>query len=186
MTRLIAGVMVVAQFAASPPVDSSLRFEVASIKRNRSGSDMVEGGTLPGGRANAQNVTLVNLMVMAYSMPPDRIEGGAPWTRTDRFDVAAAGNRNASVGETRRMMQTLLAERFKLKTRIEARDRPVFDMVVVRDDRRLGPRLKSTSECAAQPARESLPPSGPPNLSSPACGTIAFGGSVFRGPGTCW
>ncbi len=176
---VLSAVVATAQAPLAPPA-----FEVASIKRNRSGSDMVEGGTLPGGRANARNVTLVNLMIMAFSMPPDRIEGGPPWVSTDRFDVSAVGNRNASVAETRQMMQTLLAERFKLKTRVEQRDRPIFDLVTARDDRRLGPQLKSSSpECAGQPTRESLPPSGPPNLSSPACGTIAFGGNVFRGHG---
>src|SRR5215475_6563123 len=72
MHRLIIGLMLVGQsVAAGQPADSSLKFEVASIKRNRSGSDMVEGGTQPGGRANARNVTLVNLMIMAYAMPPD-------------------------------------------------------------------------------------------------------------------
>jgi uncharacterized protein (TIGR03435 family) len=184
MHRLIVGVMVVAHFvAAGQPPESSLKFEVASIKRNRSGSDMAEGGSQPGGRVNARNVTLVNLMIMAYAMGPDRIEGGPSWASTDRFDVAGVGNRNASVAETRLMMRNLLADRFKLTTRIEPRERPVFDMVMARDDRRLGPQLKSTSECAGQPTSEGLPPSGPPSLANPACGTIAFGGNVFRGHG---
>jgi uncharacterized protein (TIGR03435 family) len=105
--------------------------------------------------------------------------------RTDRYDVAAVGNRNASVAETRQMMQTLLAERFKLNVRLESRERPIFIMVIGRDDRRLGERLRpSTPDCAAQPSRESLPPaSGPPSLTNPACGAIAFGGNVFRGHG---
>jgi uncharacterized protein (TIGR03435 family) len=183
--RLIIGIALVAQVAtARPPADVPPKFEVVSIKRNKSGSDMAEGGTLPGGRANARNVTLINLMIMAYAMPPDRIDGGPSWASTDRFDVAAVGNRNASLAETRQMMQTMLAERFKLKTRVEQRDRPVFDMVVARDDRRVGVQLTPTSECAGQPPPESLPPStARPNLANPACGTIAFGGNVFRGHG---
>src|SRR2546423_8026413 len=104
--------MVVAQLvAAAPPAGGPLKFEVASIKRNRSGSDMAEGGSQPGGRVNARNVTLVNLMIMAYAMPPDRIEGGPSWASSDRFDIAGVGNRNASVAETRQMMQSLLAGR---------------------------------------------------------------------------
>jgi uncharacterized protein (TIGR03435 family) len=159
-------------------------FEVASIKRNRSGSDMAEGGLQPGGRVNARNVTLVNLIIMAYAIPPDRIEGGPSWVSTDRFDVAAVGNRNASIAETRQMMRTLLAERFKLNARLEPRDRPVFDLVFARDDRRPGEQLRaSAAGCDSQPSRESQPPAGPPNVSSPACGTIAFGGNVFRGHG---
>jgi len=185
MTRLIIGAMLVAQVGGTPPAGASLKFEVASIKRNRSGSDVAEGGFQPGGRINARNVTLVNLIIAAYAMPPDRIEGGPSWASVDRFDVAAVGNRNASVAETRQMMQTLLADRFKLKARIEPRERPVFEMMIARDDRRLGPQLKtSATECAAQrTSSENLPPSGPPYLANPACGTIAFGGGLLRGHG---
>jgi uncharacterized protein (TIGR03435 family) len=185
VTRLVIALMLVAQSAAAPPAGSPLKFEVASIKHNQSGSDMAEGGTLPGGRVNARNVTLVNLVIMAYATPPDRIEGGPSWVSADRFDIAATGNRNASVAETRQMMQALLADRFKLKTRIEPRDRPVFDMVIAREDRLLGPQLKpSPTECAGQPGGESLPPPArPPDLANPTCGTIAFGGNVFRGHG---
>ena len=184
MARLLIGVILLGQVVAAQSAVSSLNFEVASIKRNRSGSDMAEGGSQPGGRVNARNVTLVNLMIMAYAMPPDRIEGGPAWAASDRFDVAGVGNRNVSVAETRQMMQNLLADRFKLKTRIEPRDRPVFDMAIARDDGRLGAQLSSSSDCAGQPPRESLPPaSAPPDLTKPACGTIAFGGNVFRGHG---
>src|SRR5262249_48782940 len=100
----LAGVRYVVVAQAADP-QKALAFEVASIKRNRSGSDMAEGGSQPGGRVNARNVTLVNLIVMAFTMPPDRIEGGPSWVSTDRFDVAAVGNRNASVADTRQMMR---------------------------------------------------------------------------------
>src|SRR5947207_2499224 len=83
--------------AAAQTPSSPLAFEVASIKRNQSGDDLAEGGFQPGGRINARNVTLVNLIVAAYALPPDRIEGGPSWVNTDRFDVVAVGNRNASV-----------------------------------------------------------------------------------------
>src|SRR2546428_2577384 len=94
--------------AAAQTPSSPLSFEVASIKRNQSGDEIAEGGFQPGGRINARNVTLVNLIIAAYAFPPDRIEGGPSWANTDRFDVVAVGNRNASVAETRQMMQTLL------------------------------------------------------------------------------
>jgi uncharacterized protein (TIGR03435 family) len=175
--------LTLATVAAQTP-SSPLAFEVASIKRNQSGDDIAEGGFQPGGRINARNVTLVNLIVAAYALPPDRIEGGPSWTNSDRFDVVATGNRKASVAETRQMMQTLLGDRFKLKTRTAPRERPLFELTT-RQDRRLGPQLKaSAAECAgASGSRESLPPSGPPSLDKPACGTIAFGGGLLRGHG---
>jgi len=160
-----------------------LAFEVASIKRNRSGDDLAEGGFQPGGRINARNVTLINLMIAAYAT--NRIDGGPAWSKTDRFDVVAVGNRNASVAETREMMRTLLADRFKLVTRTEMREEPIFDLRVISQNGQLGPQLKPASPpCPTDTtSRESLPPSSPPDLNHPACGVVAFGGGVFRGHG---
>jgi uncharacterized protein (TIGR03435 family) len=159
------------------------QFEVASIKRNRSGDDVAEGGFQPGGRINARNVTLINLMIAAYAT--NKIDGGPAWSKTDRFDVVAVGNRSASVAETREMMRALLADRFKLVRRTEMREQPIFDLTVVSQNGQPGPQLKPASPpCPADTAtRENLPPSGPPDVSHPACGVIAFGGGVFRGHG---
>src|SRR5438552_3543707 len=100
MRRLIAliAALSIATVAAQTP-SSPVAFEAASIKRNRSGDEIAEGGFQPGGRINARNVTLLNLMIAAYGT--GRIDGGPSWVTTDRFDVVAIGNRNASVAETR-------------------------------------------------------------------------------------
>jgi uncharacterized protein (TIGR03435 family) len=159
-------------------------FDVASIKRNRSADEVAEGGFMPGGRIAAINVTLANLMVAAYNVAPDRIEGGPSWVRQDRFDVVATGNRNATVAETRLMLRSLLAERFALNSRTVARERPVFAMLPVREDRRPGPQLRLTDpKCAASRAAvESAPPeAGPPSPSDPPCGRVAFGGGLLSG-----
>ena len=48
------------------------------------------------------------------------------------------------------MIQNLLIERFKLVTRRETRDTPMYALVVARSDRRLGPQMKpSSADCAA-------------------------------------
>jgi uncharacterized protein (TIGR03435 family) len=185
LTCLLVGIrhdVVIAQAAAATE-RKPLAFEVASIKRNRSGDDLAEGGFQPGGRINARNVTLVNLMIAAYAT--NKIDGGPVWSKTDRFDVVAVGNRNASVAETREMMRTLLADRFKLVTRTEMREEPIFDLTVVSENGHLGPELKPASPpCPTDTStRENLPPSGPPDLNHPACGMVAFGGGVFRGHG---
>lgn len=180
---LVIAAMAVATIGAQTP-PSPLAFEVASIKRNQSGDEIAEGGFQPGGRINARNITLVNLIIAAYAFPPDRINGGPSWAKTDRFDVVAVGNRNASVAETRQMLRTLLDDRFKLKTRTEPRERPLFELAS-RQDRHLGPQLKTSAgeRTDVRISRESLPPSGPPSLDNPACGTIAFGGALLRGHG---
>ena len=185
-------VLICASFApaAWPPAlygqsqdQKPLAFEAATIKRNRSGTDFAEGGFQPGGRVNASNVSLSGLMVAAYAT--GKIDGGPAWARTDRFDVVAVGNRNASVAETRQMLRTLLADRFKLVTRTETREEPTFDLTLLRQDRQLGSQLKpAASDCSEATRSENLPPAtAAPNLEHPACGKIAFGGGLYRGHG---
>ena len=54
--------------AASAAAQSPPGFEVASIKRNLSGSDGTTINTLPGGRFVAANVTLMALIESAYGL----------------------------------------------------------------------------------------------------------------------
>src|SRR4051812_26528902 len=66
-----------------------LQFEVASVKPNKSGGGQVSIGIQPGGRFNASNVTLRDLIRIAYQVQPFQIVGGPDWLSSDRFDIAA-------------------------------------------------------------------------------------------------
>jgi uncharacterized protein (TIGR03435 family) len=71
---------------------------------------------------------------------------------SDRFDVNATANREVSLAELRSMLQTLLVERFRLKTHYETRQAPVYRLVLARRDK-LGPQLRrSEADCASAPA----------------------------------
>ena len=72
---------------ASPPA-----FEVASVKPNTSGTVQRCGGPQPGPLSCDSNVTLRQLIQMAYSQQAfDRreISGGPDWIDSGRFDVEA-------------------------------------------------------------------------------------------------
>jgi uncharacterized protein (TIGR03435 family) len=64
--------------------------------------------------------------------------------------VRAAAAGPAAIGkELPQLLRSLLADRFKVKTHIEPRELPVYDLVLARSDGRLGPELKpSTSDCS--------------------------------------
>src|SRR3954452_14477324 len=68
-------------------------FEVASVKRNKSGSNGVRLFFQPGGRFTAENVTLQFLIGAAYGDPRPladfQISGGPKWITSDRFDLVA-------------------------------------------------------------------------------------------------
>jgi uncharacterized protein (TIGR03435 family) len=136
-------------------------FEVTSVKPNTSGTLGIMIRTPPG-RFIATNVTLRMLIRSAYQNMPDfRMIGGPSWIDTDRFDVdatagSAAGPNTAE--QLRLMIQSLLEDRFKMKSHMETRELPIYLLVLARRDGKLGDHLKpATNEC-----KEIVPPPGAP------------------------
>jgi uncharacterized protein (TIGR03435 family) len=108
-----------------------LSFEVASLKATRPGA--IGGGLGPraGGETYiASNVSLRTLITTAYNVSNEQISGGPGWVDSDGFDLEAKTGRRVTREERLVMMQTLLAERFKLVLRRETRQVPVYIMTV--------------------------------------------------------
>ena len=80
-----------------------------------------------------------------------QVTGGPEWINSDRFDIVARGPEGAPTQRRFAMLRAMLADRFKLATDIETREQPVYLLLLVRPDGRLGPQLKrSTLPCAGQ------------------------------------
>ncbi len=150
---------------SQPP--ERLAFAVASIKQDKS-ADPRSGGFfpamqfLPGGRFVARNMPLFMIIAQAYNLPiqSDRLIGGPDWIREDKYDIEARSEEGtipagASVTvrdeRMRLMVQTLLAERFKMIIHREIKELPVYAVVV----RRGGPKLEKAAiqekDCASRP-----------------------------------
>lgn len=143
MIRVILGsVLAVAAFGQSAPT-----FEVASVKANRSG---VNGGALKrsGGRLTFENVSLRECIAFAYGIADGRDYelSGPEWLDFEKFDVAATFPPETSRERVREMMQTLLAERFRLKTHRESRQLKAFVLVVAKRGARLTAASKDSEE----------------------------------------
>src|SRR5215831_2251744 len=72
------------------------------------------------------------------------------WATTTRFTIEARAPSGATKDQMRLMMQSLLADRFKLKVHTESRTVPFFALSLAKKDK-LGPNLKTSrgsSECA--------------------------------------
>jgi hypothetical protein len=134
-------------------------FERAVITSNPSGETM--GGCCglqQGGRLTATNATVRDLIQSAhqrYGFDRREIEGGPAWIQAKRFDVVAEAAEEHVVDpdgvprKTWLMLQALLAERFKLKLRVEKRLRPLYVLALATPDGPLGPRLRrSDVDCA--------------------------------------
>lgn len=131
-------------------------FEVASVKRNTSIDTGDHSALEPGGRVVLTNMTLDNMIRGVFQVQRHELIVGAgvpSWFTSERWDIAAVGPPaadEASQHLVRVMVQNLLIDRFKLVTRREVRDTPVYALVVARADRRLGTQMKpSSADCAA-------------------------------------
>jgi uncharacterized protein (TIGR03435 family) len=139
--------------AQAPPV----AFEVASVKQSPpldpTGFMVRPGSADPGGRWSARNSTLLMLLKRAYPDfdKPGMIVGGPGWLDERRFDIDATAAGNPTTAQYPPLVQRLLADRFKLKARVEPRPVEVYALVVARADGRLGARLRPASpECLAE------------------------------------
>lgn len=148
---LAAGVACLSLFLAAQPARRS--YDVSTIKP---GADCgtprpgTRGGPGPDGTFRLNCTTLEALIVMAYDRsggvvtPTSRripVVGGPDWIRSERFDIVAKGEGNPTQEEMMGpMMQALLAERFRLALRREAREGPVYFLTVDKGGLKIQPR----------------------------------------------
>lgn len=121
-------------FAQAPP--ATLAFEVASIKQ--ADPDHSMSISRSGNRITFSNYSLEMLIQWAYNIRSDRLLGKPKGLDSVRYDiVAAAAEETLAPGMLNRMMQSLLAERFKLAVHRETKELPYYAMVVDRN----GPKV---------------------------------------------
>jgi uncharacterized protein (TIGR03435 family) len=113
------------------------QFEVASIRPSNAdpGSSGINSGN---GRINGVNVTLKRCIMGAYAVGPNQIFGGPDWMDTDRFEINAKAEQPVGDHTLMIMLQTLMAERFKLVLHREARPIQAYVLEVRKD----GPKLE--------------------------------------------
>jgi uncharacterized protein (TIGR03435 family) len=146
------GALVAATAALSAQQPSAAAaFDVASVKpadpdilRSRG----LECGFLPSGRFHALG-NLRWLVACAYDLRPaqsrQQIVGAPKWADDDLFEIRATFDASPLTGSQRlAMLQTLLADRFKLTVHRERREVPGYALVIARKDGRLGPNLQPT------------------------------------------
>jgi uncharacterized protein (TIGR03435 family) len=135
--------------AQTPPVT----FDVASIRPTPPDPPVTTiGNPLPGGRWSPRNVTIRAMLSRAFPeyAHPGMIVGGPEWIDERRFDIDAKTDKIVTPAQYPEMIRQLLAERFKLRTHIEARPVDVYALVVARGDGRLGPRMRPASSACTK------------------------------------
>jgi uncharacterized protein (TIGR03435 family) len=133
MARLL--LFVLAFSGAESGILGQARFDVASVRPNPDRSDP-SFTVNPGGIIYAR-VSLSDCIEAAYGVKPYQISG-PDWVRRENFDITAKIDGDHSRDELMRMLQTLLADRFKLALHHEQKEQPVYALVPGKN----GPKLR--------------------------------------------
>jgi uncharacterized protein (TIGR03435 family) len=153
-------------------------FDVASIKPNHSGDPLRRGIGMRPGMFTVTNSTPKDVIAFAYNVHDFQISEGPSWVNSEQYDIEAKVPdsvveelRNIPLDQRREkirlMVQSLLADRFKLKVRYTTKELPVYVLDVDKN----GPKLQ-----------ESKPGDGlkgPDSRLGP--GTISFGRGRISG-----
>jgi uncharacterized protein (TIGR03435 family) len=95
---------------------------------------------------------------MAYHVYDFQIAKGPSWVESERFDIVAKAAGEPGHDEIQRMVQALLADRFKLTIRRETRELLVYALVVAKS----GPKLHEAAKDYGLDGRLSIGPGGQP------------------------
>jgi len=128
-------------------------WEVASIKPSRDTAAESNLDSAPGGRLTATNITVRELMRLAYNVKDYQIVQAPAWLGSERFDIAARGTarKSSTLDEERSHVRELLEDRFGLKTRRETKQLPVYLLVVAKG----GAKLRANTAPSGSGTRKS-------------------------------
>ncbi len=126
VNRVVLAAALVAIGCASGETPGPVRFEVASVRQAT--PEEAQGrrrATANGDRVEFHTVTLWYAISFAYGMKSYQMFG-PEWLRQERYDIVAKGPEGTRREDLPKMMQALLADRFRLKVHEETREIPAM------------------------------------------------------------
>jgi uncharacterized protein (TIGR03435 family) len=147
--------------AVTPVFAQQPKFELADVhisptprwfigNYEQNGSAHIVGHILDG-RYIIRDASLLTLIEAAYSVTDDMVAGGPSWLRLDIYDVIARVPDGTTSATANLMLQSLLAERFGLVARRDARPLPRYVLSVGKGGSKLKPAAASQdSGCRQQ------------------------------------
>jgi uncharacterized protein (TIGR03435 family) len=120
---------------AQTPTEKPSAFDAVSVKPANSAAGGRVGGfggslQFTPGRVVGRNVTARRMVLAAYHLTQFQLAGGPAWLDSDRFDLDARSEAAADRDQLRQMLQTVLADRFKLVVHRGTKEMPVYAMIV--------------------------------------------------------
>ena len=121
-----------------------------------------------GDRFVVHQATPLDLITAAYHVERDAVTGGPPGLEFDHYEIVAKTPPGTTQADTARMLQSLLADRFKLVIATETKPLPAFLLQAGKG----APKLKPAANPESDPGCRYQPPDPPPPPSAPFPSTI--------------
>jgi uncharacterized protein (TIGR03435 family) len=117
-------------------------FEVASVKKSATAmpGDVNIGVHIDGAMVRCSALPMKSYIRMAYRVNDYQVLG-PDWLATENFDINAKLSEGATRAQLPEMIQSLLADRFKLVLHRDTKEFPVYALVVAKN----GPKLKESA-----------------------------------------
>src|SRR5690242_16627550 len=131
MIRSVVALSVLASLALAAGAPSG--FDVASIRPSQGGREAVD--VVPGS-VTMRNMRLTGAIRWAYNVLDVQVSG-PDWLNTTRFDIVAKAGAPAKEPELQKMMQKLLADRFKLELHRQTKELNAMVLVVAKGGHKL-------------------------------------------------
>jgi uncharacterized protein (TIGR03435 family) len=158
MTRLALCLLVLIAVSGLPVTSQSApKFDIVSVKPNKSGETALRLDVQPGGRFMAVNMPLKQFIRAAYTLQLYQIADAPSWVDSERFDIVALTKHDlmapivwtpGQYAPMQLMMQAVLADRFKMIAHIEEREAQGYALVL-RSPASTGKLLRATVPCAS-------------------------------------
>jgi uncharacterized protein (TIGR03435 family) len=143
---------VFAQSTNTPPAPA---FEIADVHVSPPRKfPFMDGGNLHGDRYIVHQATMLDLIAAAYGMDSSLVQGGPSWLETDRFEIIAKAPPTTSKETIKLMLQSLLANRFKLVVHNGTAPMPAYVLSVGKGK----PKLKEADDSAKSDCQYQEPP----------------------------
>jgi len=132
-----------AAFAQAPEAP---QFEAASLKVSQLAEGHMASGSRGGpgtgepGRWSAENLTVANMLIQAYTLKPYQLVRPS-WMDTTRLRIEAKVPPGATREQFNLMLRSLLAERFQMKVHREEKEMAILRLTAAKN----GPKLRPAS-----------------------------------------
>ncbi|MDP9049465.1 MAG: TIGR03435 family protein [Acidobacteriota bacterium] len=139
------------------PSPKALAFDAVSIHPTPSGKETTIHGNVEvhfttthdlNDGFRGENISLKYLIVIAYNIKPDSLSGGPDWIDSSSYEINAkvfhpddSTPPKLTKSQRNQMLQSLLADRFKLVVHTETKDAPIYELTLAKS----GPKFHETT-----------------------------------------